>query len=664
MFRGNAVSNHFCIRVCLSLYFSIIYCRYVGISKGFHHKAEVIDVGRGTQETCSNITICLIDLWWHNLLQLCSSLCMIVSSYVVLVGNDYGFVSRADIGSLSFVQHYNRLDIMPGKQFSDVLTDSTLGHSYYYNAATKKSTYVRPVVAPILPPVQIVPHPVDPSRSFLQYQSIPDVGTGGFGDGSLRDGQIHLRNQGGIRHGREDIHHQHKPRGPQPTDKPKSQREIPGCSPWVLVQTKLGRRFVYNPDKGQSYWRIPDKLKAGILELDQLRFREKAGIAESPSEQSNEASGAAERPGAPSRTNAPLEVADHEGANESSEYEEVEVTDDEAEDGAEELATKRQKTEEAMAEEPVEFDEDDIAFQLAAMGQDYGLEPGEYDDGNMEEWEEGAEGLELSAEDAAALFTDLLNDFNINPYSPWEKLIDEGRLIDDARYTALPNMKARKEVWEIWSKDKIQEVKAKRAKEEKRDPRIPFMAFLQKNANPKLYWPEFKRKFKKEAEMRDSGLSDRDREKWYREYINRLKLPTSQLKTEFLALVKTLPLSKLNNQSSTNDLPAELLVDMRFVALDPQIRDPLLDSYIDTLLPPLTSDQQRQVETEDQKKQRLDKERREKALRDREEKVEEQKRKQQKQLAFGKGRLREEEMEIQRAMNVGKKGLMGHLAEE
>jgi hypothetical protein len=48
---------------------------------------------------------------------------------------------------------------------------------------------------------------------------------------------------------------------------------------------------------------------------------------------------------------------------------------------------------------------------------------------------------------------------------------------------------------------------------------MPYLEFLQRNATPKLYWPEFKRKYKKEPEMRDSKLSDKDREKWYRDYI-------------------------------------------------------------------------------------------------------------------------------------------------
>ncbi len=51
-------------------------------------------------------------------------------------------------------------------------------------------------------------------------------------------------------------------------------------------------------------------------------------------------------------------------------------------------------------------------------------------------------------------------------------------------------------------------------------PRIPYLAFLQTHATPKLYWPEFRRKHKREPEMRDTKLPDREREKWYREYIS------------------------------------------------------------------------------------------------------------------------------------------------
>jgi hypothetical protein len=525
------------------------------------------------------------------------------------------------------------------------------GHSYYYNSVTKQSTYTRPVAASA--PVAPTP-PTDPSQSFLQYQavgSLPSAGTtfNNFDPQGRPEGRGGLQGQRGGRGG----HDRSRDSRPQPTDKPVSSHPIPGCDPWVLVHTKLGRRFVYNTEKDQSYWRIPDKLKEGILALDQERIKEKADAlskAKEP-EDSGEAPGAALRPGQ-------IAGGDDQEAEDSSEYEEVEVTDDE--DG-EDNPSKRQKTEDDGPEEPIEFNEDDIAFQLAAMGQEYGLDPGEYGDENMENWEEGVEGLEITHEDSAALFKDLLNDYDINPYSPWEKLVEEGKLVNDLRYTALTSMKSRKEVWEEWSREKIKLLRDLRAKEEKKDPRIPYLAFLQKHATPKLYWPEFKRKYKKEPDMRDSSMGDKDREKFYRDHINRLKLPQSTLKSDLSSLLKAQPLSTLNRATLASHLPPPVLADIRYISLDTSTRDPLIEAYISTLPPPPESTDEE--ESEEAIKERKDRGRRQKALEDREKRVAEEKRRQKRSLEFGKGRLREEEAEVARAMNVTKKGLRDHLTD-
>ncbi|PQE29558.1 WW domain-containing protein [Rutstroemia sp. NJR-2017a BBW] len=529
------------------------------------------------------------------------------------------------------------------------------GHTYYFNSETKQSTYTRPVPKAEPP----APLPVNPSQSFLQYQSvgnsIPGAGPN-FNNyqpnaqGQFQGGRGGFGNQRGGRGG----HDRSRENRPQPVDKPKSRHPIPGCEPWVLVNTKYGRRFVYNTEKGQSFWRIPDKLKDGILQLDQARIKEKAEAFAKAQEPARDAK--TEVQPAPISTN---DVTDNV-EDDDSEYEEVEVTDDEGEEG-EENPSKRQRTEDPQPEEPVEFNEDDIAYQLAAMGQEYGLDPGEYDDGNMEGWEPGAEGLELTHEDSVALFKDLLNDHGINPYTPWDKLIEDGKIVEDTRYTALPNMKSRREVWDEWSREKIHELRELRAKEEKKDPRIPYLAFLQKHATPKLYWPEFKRKYKKEPEMRDPSLLDKDREKLYRDYINRLKLPQSTLKSDLSTLLKSSPLSALNNSTLSSHLPPIILSDIRYYSLDASVRDPLIEAFITTLPPPAESTAVE--EDEDSIKQRQEKERRQKALDERERRVAEEKRRHQKALQFGKGRLREEEAEIERAMAVSKKGLLGHLAQ-
>lgn len=375
------------------------------------------------------------------------------------------------------------------------------GHTYYYNALTKQSTYTRPSNTPH---VQATFSLIGPSEDFLQQQTnlTNELNTGNSSNYRINN----TRND--YQENEQKLPNKPQAPKPQPIDRPKSCQIIPGYENWKLVYTKYNRRFVYNIEKDQSYWRIPDKLKSGILTLDQTRIKEKAK-ALSQNSTGQEAQNSTQG------LNVSPSVSEDVRAHESSENEEVEITDDEL---GEDSTVNPQAQNKQNSEMPIEFTENDIDFQLAAMGEEYGLEPDEYEEIDREN-----QGYALD-QDSVTLFKDMLDKFNLNPYSPWEKLVDEGKLIDDIRYTALPNMKMRKKVWDEWSRDKIKSLRESRAKKEKTDPRLQYMEFLQKYATPKLYWLEFKRKYRKETEMRDPELTDKDREKMYRDYINRLKL--------------------------------------------------------------------------------------------------------------------------------------------
>jgi hypothetical protein len=355
------------------------------------------------------------------------------------------------------------------------------------------------------------------------------------------------------------------------------------------------------------------------------------------------------------------EKPQEDAAGSDSEYEEIEVTDDEDEEGG----APRQDEDRAEAEDgPLEFDEDDIAYQLAAMEDSYGLDRGEFGGGGEDEYEEGMEGIPLTDEDGAALFCDMLEDQHISPYIPWETLVSDGRIIDDDRYTALPTTKRRKEVWADWTRTKIVQLREQKAKQEKLDPRIPYLSLLSEKATPKLYWPEFRRKYKKEDAMRDAKLSDKEREKLYREHITRLKLPSSQLKSDLISLLKSLPLKHLNRETRLENLPKDLLTDIRFISLPPKARDDLLEAHISTLAPaPDEEEAATEEERAEQEKRNKERRRREQALREREQKVEEEKRKRERDLAFGRGRLGEAERELEMAMKVGRSGLRAQIDE-
>ncbi|KKA27706.1 hypothetical protein TD95_003972 [Thielaviopsis punctulata] len=494
------------------------------------------------------------------------------------------------------------------------------GHTYYYNAATKQSTYKRPVVesvaAPIEPAVPVYPSLATPAAANAFMAQV---------------------NPQHFQQTKREAPKNDRPKPkPQPIDKPRSQEVIPGHEGWYLVYTKYNRRFVYNAVKDASYWRIPEKLSAAILEMDRMRIRVKAGVAE------------------PVKVEVERQAQGPELHQEDdSEYEEVEVTDDEDahDNDGDEHGAKRQRTDDEQDNGPVEFTEEDIMMQLQAMGDDYH----DYDEQDQEPL--------LSEEDARALFWDMLNDFKISPFSPWEKLLEDGKVVDDPRYTVLATTKARKECWDAWSREKIRIQKERRATEEKADPRAAYIAFLAERATPKLFWPEFKRKFRKEACMTSRGLADKEREKIYRDLVGRMKLAPATLKSDLMALLKAQPLSVLNRDTDAQNLPAQVRCDLAYVSVAPEVREPLVQAYMQTLAgaPEGGAGPAGAEEQEAARKAGEARKRREQALAESERRADEEKRKQRRALEQSKVRLKEGEEQVAAAMAVGKRGLQSQL---
>ncbi|KAF1829086.1 hypothetical protein BDW02DRAFT_536998 [Decorospora gaudefroyi] len=546
------------------------------------------------------------------------------------------------------------------------------GHAYYYHKETNKSTYTRPT-AHFTHATQYNQHP-------LTSEAAPDAGPSAY-DAQPSENAFspapsvhdlifasapkqfpkHGRQQqsrGGHRRGMRGGHNNFNDRRRERDDRPKHRQDIPNCAPWVLVRTKLGRRFVWNRDTNQSFWKFPPNVMTAVVELDRKeRERKERRERGEPSDVEEEGEAAmAEIEAELAQAEEEVEVVEvdgEEGMQDDEEYEEVEVTDDEGHDTRH--APKRQRTQEPSGDQPPELGEDDLAWQLAQMEE---MEMGgDYDDQYDEDEPP------LSEEDCKALFKELLDDTQISPFAPWDKVLEDGVLYDDERYKALPNMTARKECFNEWSRDKAQFLKEEKAKQSKRDPRIPYLAFLDKHATPKLYWPEFRRKFKKEAELKDPKLPDKEREKLYRDHIKRINMRSSDLKSDLSALLRAQPLALLNRSTTLDTLPPAVLTDLRFISLPQSTRDPLINTYLSTLPPAPEGAAYSAEEEAERAKKWAERERREKALADRERRVRDEKRRQERNLAYGKGRLREEEAEVERAMKVGKAGLRGHVME-
>ncbi|KAJ4377718.1 hypothetical protein N0V83_000547 [Neocucurbitaria cava] len=550
------------------------------------------------------------------------------------------------------------------------------GHAYYYNRETKKSTYIRPPPEiPHFPHAEPLPRTAPSSLGATSATYTNPFAHDGFNpQRRMQDlifasapkhyvqpdrAQHHAR--GGHGRASRGAHNNANDRRRQHEDRPKHRHDIPNCAPWVLVRTKFGRRFVWNKDTNESFWKFPPNVMKAVIDFDH-KEREKRERRErgEPSDVEEEDAAMAEIEAELAEAEEEVEIVEvdgEEGMENDEEYEEVEVTDDEGE-GAESVP-KRQRTEAPSGDQQLEDGDEDLAWQLAQMEEMEQM--GE--EGGYEEDFDQDEVPALTEEDCKALFKELLDDTRISPFTPWDNILQDGVLYDDERYKALPNMVARKECFNEWAKEKSQFLKEEKAKQQKRDPRIPYLAFLDKHATPKLYWPEFRRKFKKEAEMKDTKLSDKDKEKLYRDHIKRLGMRSSDLKSDLSALLRAQPLVLLHRSSTLDTLPTPVLTDLRYISLPPSTRNSLIETFVSTLPPAPEGVVYSAEEEAERAKKWAERERREKALADRERRVSEGRRKQERDLAYGKGRLREEEEEIERAMMVGKEGLKGQLKE-
>ena len=340
---------------------------------------------------------------------------------------------------------------------------------------------------------------------------------------------------------------------------------------------------MHNTETQQSLWKFPQDVMLAVIEMDRVEWEAKKKRVSEPKETT-------EPDEAQSENRGPQSTATQEQARlddyDNDSYEEIEVTDDEAEEGEDIGPSKRARISHhdvtPSPTGPIEFNEDDIAWQLAQMESEYSdhdLDPEIQDD-------DEDEGLPLTESDDLASFCSLLDDSGISPYSTFEKLIEDTSVVEDRRYTALPNVSARKTAFSQWSRDRISELQAfKQAETQKRkiDPKVEYLRFLQKHATTKLYWPEFKRKYRKDSEMRDSGIQDKDREKTYREFVAKLRMGEADRRKELVTLLKATSKVEMKRGMGPEELPDAVLRDLRFYVVDEHRRDELVNTFLQTL---------------------------------------------------------------------------------
>ncbi|KAF8076367.1 hypothetical protein FPV67DRAFT_1471462 [Lyophyllum atratum] len=340
------------------------------------------------------------------------------------------------------------------------------GQAYYYNAQTQESTYVRPIPA---------------------FSNMPIM---------------------------QSEHAKKK-------EKPLVKTQIPGTE-WLRVRTTEGNVFYSHKARKESLWVVPDEIKEAVEKLEKEESKRQAKAANAT------ADGASK--------------ADLEGAMEVQRIkEEVQaLVKRKAEDSVpldEVVISKKAKVEEEEEDEGDESEESEeedwqreAAAQLAAEAEAETIRQ-EEEAARLKEAEAEAkraqlnmpERVDLSIEEAKALFKTLLREKDINPLHPWDTSLP--KFVSDPRYVLLPSVSARREAFDEYCRDRAREIRQSAVKKEKEraNPKDDFERLLHEEVkSTRTSWTEFRRTWKKDRRFYGWGRDDREREKRFREYIKEL----------------------------------------------------------------------------------------------------------------------------------------------
>jgi len=198
------------------------------------------------------------------------------------------------------------------------------------------------------------------------------------------------------------------------------------------VTTKWRRTFYHNSETGESYWKVPDSIRA-IVEQVQLEA---------------------------ARANAAPSESEKEEEEDEDEYHEDDFPDEPEEQ-----------------EKGLELTEEDMAWQIAQMQEEYGA--------GQEVMMEEEEELDPAAK--RQVFISLLEEKDVNPFNTWEA--EMPKIVHDPRYSMLKNTKQRMEVFEEWTRARISIIKEEKAQLKKEDVTLlsiaapKFNFFFSPNAN-------------------------------------------------------------------------------------------------------------------------------------------------------------------------------------
>ncbi|KAF8639823.1 hypothetical protein AX17_001079 [Amanita inopinata Kibby_2008] len=472
------------------------------------------------------------------------------------------------------------------------------GQVYYYNAHSKESTYVRPLPAfPLVTPQQL--------------------------------------------------------QAPQATakkkEKPLFKTRVPGTD-WLRVKTTEGNVFYSHTTRKESVWTVPEEIKDALEAFEreehvqqQQMTQQQVTVLERHSEEieveriKNEVQDLVKRKAEEavpvdefviSKKVRTGDVQSEQGGDESTSEDDEEEWQKEA---AEQLAAEAEAEEKRRKiEEQEQLAEGKRAEESKALGSQI----------NQKVAQQGQEPMQisipdrvdLSVEEAKALFKTLLREKDVNPLHPWDKSLP--LFVSDPRYVLLSSVTARREAFDEYCRERARELRQSDVKKERGvlDPKVDYEKLLKEEVkSTRTTWTDFRRAWKKDRRFYGWGRDDREREKRFRDYMKELgekkRAAAEKAEVDFVALLKERVTPK--EGLVWKEVKRGLYDDSRYDAVgSSSLREELFNTFLKGKIKPSTNspiesktdfvEDQARGEVEGQRKRE---ERKERAVRQREEKV-------------------------------------------
>ncbi|KAG1779704.1 Hsp90 protein-domain-containing protein [Suillus placidus] len=458
------------------------------------------------------------------------------------------------------------------------------GQPYYYHAGTRESTYVRPLPAFPIIPQAIIPQP------------------------------------------------------PKKKEKPLVKTPIPGTE-WLRVKTTEGNVFYSHKAKKQSVWTVPEEIKDAVeafegaeehedaqkqqqeakeKEIQKLGFEEEQELKRIKTEMQGLVKRKAEEP-------QPLDevVISKKARVEEDEGEEEEGEDDDESEEEEEWQREAAVQLAAEAEEEKKRLEEEARFaQEVEVTEAKKMQESERSQLNM------PDRVDLSIEEAKALFKTLLREKDISPLHPWDTSLP--LFISDPRYVLLPSVSARRDAFDEYCRDRARELRQQNVKKEKADanPKEEYDRLLsQEVKSTRTSWSEFRRTWKKDRQFYGWGRDDREREKRFKEYLKELgqkkRMVAEKAEADFFSLLRESGV--VRSDSLWKDVKRKLSHDARYDAVgSSSLREELFQTFLKAHGSSSSHSASTQVKDETSTEEDAEQKRRDKkeqALKEREQKV-------------------------------------------